>query len=76
MSLTPIFDATLADHPTNIWEASSIFPQPRQLKVIHSVPADPWTVRSSEEIRAEREAKVEEPAVIKLIKHLGQWVAA
>lgn len=28
MSLTPIFDATLADAPRNIWEASGIFPQP------------------------------------------------
>lgn len=28
MSLTPIFDATLADAPQNIWEASPIFPRP------------------------------------------------
>lgn len=28
MSLTPIFDATLADAPRNIWQASNIFPQP------------------------------------------------
>lgn len=28
MSLTPIFDATLADAPRNIWQASNIFPRP------------------------------------------------
>lgn len=28
MSLTPIFDATLADAPVNIWQASNIFPKP------------------------------------------------
>lgn len=28
MSITPIFDATLADAPVNIWEASNIFPRP------------------------------------------------
>lgn len=28
MSLTPIFDAVLADAPVNIWEASAIFPRP------------------------------------------------
>lgn len=28
MSTTPIFDATLADAPTNIWQASNVFPQP------------------------------------------------
>lgn len=28
MSLTPIFDATLADAPRKIWQASDIFPQP------------------------------------------------
>lgn len=28
MSITPIFDAALADAPVNIWQASTIFPQP------------------------------------------------
>lgn len=28
MSITPIFDATLADAPVNIWQASNIFPRP------------------------------------------------
>lgn len=28
MSSTPIFDATLADAPRNIWQASPIFPRP------------------------------------------------
>jgi hypothetical protein len=28
VSLTPIFDATLADAPRNIWQASNIFPYP------------------------------------------------
>jgi hypothetical protein len=28
MSITPIFDATLADAPVNIWQASDIFPRP------------------------------------------------
>lgn len=28
MSLNPIFDATLADAPVNIWQASTIFPRP------------------------------------------------
>lgn len=28
MSLTPIWDATLADAPRNIWEASAIFLRP------------------------------------------------
>lgn len=28
MSITPIWDATLADAPVNIWQAANIFPQP------------------------------------------------
>lgn len=28
MTDCPIFDATLADAPVNIWQASNIFPQP------------------------------------------------
>lgn len=33
MSLTPIFDATLADAPRNIWQASHIFPQPIRFEI-------------------------------------------
>jgi len=38
MSSTPIFDATLADAPVNIWQASSVFPIPADISCA-AVPA-------------------------------------
>lgn len=40
MSTTPVFDATLADAPVNIWQASAIFPRPGEPS-LHS--PENWT---------------------------------